>query len=50
MVPRLLFAALVFGSLASRPDVSSGRRHPAPEATPAREAPTIAPLRCPPVR
>ena len=33
MVPRLIFAALMFCSLASRPD-GAGRRHPAPETRP----------------
>jgi hypothetical protein len=36
MVPRLLFAAMVFGSLASRPD--AGRHRPAPQAPVAQAA------------
>jgi hypothetical protein len=39
MVPRLLFAAMVFGSLASRPD--TGRRHAAPPAGPFQSAATV---------
>lgn len=49
MVPRLIFAALMFSSLASRPNGASARHHPAPEARPVQVQPTLAPApACPP--
>jgi len=45
MVPRLLFAAMVFGSLASRPD--TGRRHAAPQAPVAQAAAIVQPAPVP---
>jgi hypothetical protein len=45
MVPRLLFAAMVFGSLASRPDTS--RRHAPPPPPAAQAAATVRPAPAP---
>lgn len=50
MVPRLIFAALVFCSLASRPG-GVARRHAAPEVRPAQVQPALVPAAaCPPPR
>jgi hypothetical protein len=47
MIPRLIFAALVFGSLASRPDAAPSHRRGAPEGRLAQARPTVGPAPSP---
>jgi hypothetical protein len=48
MVPRLIFAALIFCSLASRPDGASTRRRGVQDPRPAQTQATLGPAAAPP--